>query len=228
METLTQSAPTLTTTQKKEFDDNGFLVVPGLISGDLLKNIQKGYAKTVAGEIESEDWANQFKPGQLLQLPGPSKNLKELQGEEHLDLMVEVARQLFDESVCFWYDQLIFKPAGNPWETLWHQDAGYWNNMPDDRPAVTAWLAVEDVAEDMGCMSFVPGSHKEKRIEHRDASDDNPISGALQAVCDPDEVVKVPLRAGDVSFHHKYTLHYTSGNHGKADRCGLVNHLRGM
>lgn len=219
----------LTQKQKKDFEKDGYLVVPGLIDKDLLESVRKGYRRAISGQIRNESWKNNsFEKGTLLQLPGPSDHIEELQNQEHIKLMVSVARQLMGEKIDFWYDQLICKPAGNPWETLWHQDAGYWKFLEADEPAITAWLAVEDVSEDMGCMSFVPGSHTHGRVEHRDASKENPIGGALEAICAPENVVKVPLKAGDVSFHHKNTLHYTSGNSGLADRCGLVNHMRAM
>jgi phytanoyl-CoA hydroxylase len=228
MSTEPHAPPTITSKQKQDFEDLGFLVVPNVITGELLKQIQTGYRRAIDGQVHTDFWDKKYKRGELLQLPGPSQHIEELQGEEHLDLMVAVARQLLDDRLSFWYDQLIYKPAGNPWETLWHQDAGYWKDMEESSPAMTAWLAVEDVSEDMGCMSFVPRSHKQGTVEHKNASKDNPISGALEAVCQPEEIVKVPLNAGDVSFHHKNTLHYTSGNHGNADRCGLVNHMRAM
>jgi len=58
-----------------------------------------------------------------------------------------------------WHDQIQYKPASMGGVNMWHQDAPYW---PILRPMtqVTAWVALDDVDEDNGCMSMVQGSNK--------------------------------------------------------------------
>lgn len=209
------------------YKENGYVVIRNLIPKEVLERVRKGYRKAVNGDYKPEAWAQTWKENNLLQLSSPVDHITELNNHKHIEPIVQSARQLSGSQVDFWYDQLIYKPAGNPWETAWHQDASYWKkSLSPETPSLTAWLAVEDVDLDMGCMSFVPGSHKKGLMEHRDISDNNPINGALEAVSDFSSAVKAPLNAGDVSFHDKYTLHFTSGNFGKRDRCGLVHHMK--
>ena len=210
------------------YKDNGYVVVENVITGELLDNLKKGYNNAVNGCYLENDWEKTWKPDSLLQLPNPHEHIPEFQNKEHIDIIVDIARQLECADIGFWYDQLIYKPTGNKWETPWHQDAGYWQDDEVQKipQAVTAWLAVEDVDESMGCMSFVPGSHLNGRVNHKNIADKSPIGGALLAEADFSNSVKVPLKAGDVTFHNQYTLHYTSGNSGSRNRCGLVNHLK--
>ena len=212
-----------------DFNDNGYLVVPNLISQDLLVDLQAGYDDAVSGRLQVEQWSERQRLGQLMQLQAPSTHIPQLQSRAHLLPILAIAQQLMGPKIDFWYDQLIYKPAGNPWETPWHQDAGYWHRrFGPELPAITCWLAVRDVDTDMGCMQFVPGSHRHGVIEHHSVSDTNPINDALAVENVTGKPVSIAMQAGDVSFHHSMTLHYTSGNNGKNDRCGLVNHLADM
>jgi len=216
--------PTIAPTQLEHYQRQGWVRIPGLISGALLEQIQIGHRRAVAGEVLPEEWAQRWGPDRLLQLPGPSTHLEELADRAHVRIMEAVGRALMGDDIHFAYDQLIMKPPSNPHPTPWHQDSGYWQGR---QRGVTCWLAVEDVAEDMGCMRFIPGSHREGMREHRSVADRNPISGALEATVDESAAVAIPLRAGDVTFHHCRTLHHTTGNRGERPRCGLVTHLWG-
>jgi phytanoyl-CoA hydroxylase len=214
------------------YKSNGYIKIENAVSADVLENVRQGYRNAVNGEYLENGWENCWKKDELLQLPSPHEHIPEYQNKEHIEIIVEYARQLEDESINFWYDQLIYKPAGNKWETPWHQDAGYWQGKNSEvkvRPAaLTGWLAVEDVDESMGCMTFVPGSHKNGRYNHKDVSDVNPIGSALMAEANFDNAIKMPMKAGDITIHDQYTLHYTTGNSGQKDRCGLVNHMRSV
>ncbi|MFD0395281.1 phytanoyl-CoA dioxygenase family protein [Streptomyces nogalater] len=80
---------------------------------------------------------------------------------------------------------------------------------------LTAWIALTDVPVERGCMSYVPGSHlraREDRQEHmtsfaefRDLADVWPDYPWQPRVA-------VPVRAGDVVFHHCRTVHMAEAN----------------
>ena len=218
----------LTTKKIQFYKENGYVVVEDVITGELLEKIKKGYNNAVNGCYLDNDWEEKWKPNSLLQLGSPHSHIPEFKDKEYIEIIVDIAKQLENDDIEFWYDQLIFKPAGNKWETPWHQDAGYWQkgDIQVIASAVTSWLAVEDVDETMGCMSFIPGSHLNGRFKHISVADINPIGNALLAEADFSNAVKVPLKAGDVTYHNQFTLHYTSGNKGLKNRCGLVNHLK--
>ena len=51
----------------------------------------------------------------------------------------------------------------------WHQDVTYWGLEPPR--AVTAWLAIDDVDVDNGCMRVIPGSHRHGILTHGNLGD---------------------------------------------------------
>ena len=57
-----------------------------------------------------------------------------------------------------WHDQVLCKDPHNGSKTEWHQDRPYWPHNNSIRP-ISCWLALCDVPEEKGCMSFMPGQH---------------------------------------------------------------------
>ena len=120
-----------------------------------------------------------------------------------------LAEALLGRPVEYRFDHAIYKPAFNGRATAWHQDEAY----TLDPHLVTAhfWVPMHDVSVEMGCMQFIPGSHRERVAHH-------PLqhlrhAHALEAEdVDVSRAVACPLRAGDVTVHMPRTLHYTGPN----------------
>jgi ectoine hydroxylase-related dioxygenase (phytanoyl-CoA dioxygenase family) len=121
-----------------------------------------------------------------------------------------LAEALLERPVEHRFDHAIYKPAFNGRATAWHQDEAY----TLDPALVTAhiWVPMQDVSVEMGCMQFIPGSHRERirphhrlaRHRHAHALETDDVETARAIAC--------PLRAGDVTVHVPRTLHYTGPN----------------
>jgi hypothetical protein len=121
-----------------------------------------------------------------------------------------LAEALLEAPVEHRFDHAIYKPAFNGRATAWHQDEAY----TFDAALATAhfWVPMRDVTVEMGCMQFIPGSHRgpirphhrldRRRQAHALEADDVETTGA----------VACPLRMGDVTVHFSRTLHYTGPN----------------
>jgi ectoine hydroxylase-related dioxygenase (phytanoyl-CoA dioxygenase family) len=133
--------------------------------------------------------------------------LKETQTFERCRALAEA---LLARPVEYRFDHAIYKPPFNGRATAWHQDEAY----TLDPTLVTAhfWVPVQDVSVEMGCMQFIPGSHRERIRPHR-RLERLRHAHALET-CDVDvgRAVACPLRAGDVTVHFPRTLHYTGPN----------------
>ncbi|MDJ1014964.1 MAG: phytanoyl-CoA dioxygenase family protein [Paracoccaceae bacterium] len=103
----------------------------------------------------------------------------------------------------------------------WHQDLTFWG-LSDDAQ-VTLWLALSPATADSGCMRMVPGSHKMGVLDHATGEDADNVLMQSQTVQDVDEAAAVmcPLRPGEASFHHGWTLHASMPNHSDDRRIGL-------
>ena len=130
-----------------------------------------------------------------------------------------------DEADLYGWGHMIDKPPRHGHETPWHQDESYWDPAFDYR-AVGAWLALDDVDEDNGCMCFIPGSHRGEVLEHRHIGDDPAVHGLWTEHADPSTAVAVPLMAGGATFHHPRTLHHTPPNRTDRRRRAYANEFQ--
>lgn len=119
------------------------------------------------------------------------------------------ARLMGASGVRLYHDQALIKePGGKP--TPWHQDTYYWPLDTDQ--TVTMWLALVDIQQSMGSMSFVNGSHRNASFTPMQISDDSQryferIIGKERPV-----VQSYELKAGDATFHSGKTLHSAHAN----------------
>lgn len=123
----------------------------------------------------------------------------------------ELAQLTGASALRIWHDQVQYKPASKGGVNMWHQDAPLWPILAP-MTEVSAWVALDDVDPENGCMSMVPGSQ----------SWGNHISflNTLKQFGDmPDEfeghaleVRPCPVKRGEVHYHHALTWHGSQAN----------------
>lgn len=140
--------------------------------------------------------------------------------------VVDSAAALSDaKELRVWHDQIQYKIASKGGVNMWHQDSPYWPNIGPKDAQITAWIALDDVDENNGCMSMVPGSHLWGNqidfihtIKSFDAMpesfDNNPL-----------EVVLCPVSKGHVHFHHSLTWHGSHANTSGLPRRAIAVHF---
>lgn len=137
--------------------------------------------------------------------------------------LIRVASIALGSDLLVWSGALFIKEAHSPKIVSWHQDLTYWGL--DDAEEVTCWLALTDATEENGCMSFVPGSHKNRIVPHVDTfSDNNLLTRGQQITVDvkEDETVSIPLKAGQASMHHGHLFHASGPNKTEDRRIGMA------
>ena len=134
-----------------------------------------------------------------------------------------IAEQLLGLPVAHRFDHAIYKPPFNGAATSWHQDEAYdGDNAVDGRSAPWAverkyfsahfWVPLQDVTRAMGCMEFIPGSHRGVLAPHR-CPERLREAHALELVgLDTTHAVACPIRAGDATVHLHRTAHYSGPN----------------
>ncbi|MCY4483130.1 MAG: phytanoyl-CoA dioxygenase family protein [Spirochaetaceae bacterium] len=178
----------------REFDERGYVVIRGLVSGAELEPMLVSYLAAARRERVIAGWNDHLQPGQIVQLGDPSAKLG-WRAMPYFARIGALARTLGGDDMVLAYDQMIYKQPGQETEVLWHQDAGYdWPGSAGER-GITCWLALVDVTRDQGTMTFLPGSHRHGIVPHHAAQDRNPIGGALEAEADTGAAEVVEYRA---------------------------------
>ena len=99
----------------------------------------------------------------------------------------------------------------------WHQDAGVVEAEADETDMLSAWVAITNVTTENSCMVMIPGSHKADVALHCLTYEKQGFAGSAQltipqAYRGPSEPTPVPMRAGDVLFFHRRTMHSSLPN----------------
>lgn len=102
----------------------------------------------------------------------------------------------------------------NYWKVPAHQD---WHSMQGSINAVTCWIPLVDVNNDMGSLQILPCSHLSGKVDHLD----NGVPYINNFVGD---FVSVPLNVGDAVLFNTFTIHKSGNNITKKIR--LSAHFR--
>lgn len=114
------------------------------------------------------------------------------------------------QRVRLYHDQALFKEPGGG-RTPWHQDQGYWP-MDTDR-TITMWMALIDIPDEIGSMTFVSGSHRMGDLRGSLISDASDAEfGALIAERALPLHTYGAMSAGDATFHAGWTIHSAGPN----------------
>ena len=120
-------------------------------------------------------------------------------------------------------DQILMKPPRHGGRKPYHQDNFHFQCFPVDH-VTTAWIALDDVGEDNGCLRYISGSHKGGMIPHVSMENEpyNLIPPEDRVDLSREELA--PVGKGGVVFHHGQTLHSSHRNHSDRWRRGYATH----
>lgn len=216
----TETCPTNLDEQIEFFNENGFLILPQIITADELKELDDELTRIVVNykempkiregiQIErNQDPTRQArafrKIGGLVELSEPFARLM-----RHPKI-IDVIHAIIGPKLQLWREVAMMKPARVGREKPWHQDSVYWPWEPMN--LVSATTALDDATPENGCLQVLPGSHKQK-LQH--------FGDELQVDLDQDmhaRAVYIPIKAGDTLLFHSMILHASEPNHSDHDR----------
>ena len=127
--------------------------------------------------------------------------------------ILKFVEQLIGSQFALWNSSFFAKPAHNGFATPWHQDGQYWPVKP--LATCTVWLAIDDATEENGCLRFIKGSHKDKKLkEHsRNNSESLTLHQELKKnELDESKSINLILKRGQISLHDVYMIHGSKEN----------------
>ena len=134
---------------------------------------------------------------------------------------LDVVEAIIGPNILLFNVTYIIKEARTESHVSWHQDLTFWGLSHDDQ--VSMWIALSDADATSGCMRMIPGSHLAGKLDHYITEDDNNVLLQGQTVSGVNENSSVycPLKPGQASFHHGWTLHASMANKSNDRRIGL-------
>ena len=136
------------------------------------------------------------------------------------------------EEIRLFHDQLIWKDPESsitPHTIVgWHTDRAYWRSCTSLR-MLTAWIPLQDTDEDMGPLAVWDGSHLWPDVDDLHSFDKPDLASAesrFRALGRRVEVRFLPMRRGQVSFHHCRLVHGSYPNSSTKPRLGFAIHYQ--
>ena len=196
------------------FRNDGFVLTPGVFSAGEIARFREAVdtevAARTAGDSRSLADKSRYEQSfiQCMRLWETSPGVRVLSCDARL---AGIAAQLLgEEEMLLWQDQALYKEPGGETTTP-HQDQPFW--PIGNAPLVSAWIPLVDVDEHNGAMAYVPGSHHCGKLKVVDITHTTEPYDILE---DPElggrKPVQVNARAGDVVWHHGFSVHQATAN----------------
>lgn len=212
MTTQTPVANVLTAAEVTQYQRDGYVIVPDLISPDEAsawkeKLKERLAAEGLLGNIPSgvRVWmADNMDPFSSAQFQSPR--------------MVAILQQLIGPNVEFLSYKAVFKNAKTAFRSPWHQDWAYWHGSPK----LSVWIALDGATPENGCLQLIPGSHRAV-IEMKEVED---VKGFGRRITDDQvagmPIVTAPVPRGAGIFFHDLALHASCPNINGQDRWSVI------
>ena len=193
----------------RSFEERGFVTGGRVLEADAVDELRAELAR-VSAERDAGDGAKPVLDRDIGQERAPVQQVVNIWQAspafrrllEHPRIVAEAVQLTRARELRVWHDQIQYKPPRTGGTTHWHQDAPAWPVITPD-VQVTAWVALDDVDLDNGCMWMVPGSHRWGTVSLPDPGEELPATHGGHAV----QAEPRPVRAGHVHYHHCLTWH---------------------
>ncbi len=194
------------------YDASGYVVVRGVVSGDLVCEAEQHVHATIAAH-----------PGvpfdKLHQIPLYREDPFYLRLCRQSNVL-DIAEQSIGPNLALFATGYIIKSPGSDMAVLWHQDGSYWPLEPME--VCTIWLAITESDRQNGCMRVIPGTHRMELQALKERNDKVSLLGTSldESLVDESLAIDLELNPGDVSMHHPNIIHGSNPN-GSIDRWRL-------
>ena len=207
----------LPTEFKRKFEQDGFVVIPNLLTRKE-SEAYKHEMKRVVASVRQEAIAagkvaeDVLRTGVYVGVAARSKFYRQAVADERL---LQILALLIGPDIEFLSDKAVFKDKETEFSSPWHQDWPYWQGSHK----ISLWVALDDVTPDNGCMKFIPGSHRSHAVHDGEAGDGLGFGHRLDPdAVDESKAVTAVMEAGSVAFFHDLMLHASHPNSTGKDR----------
>ena len=229
----------LTSQQKQQYLDEGYVVVRNLIPAAELMPLRERLSQLLH---EQHDW-----PAELFHVldksrfrnenggPIPLGLMKAAQQDENFQRVADhsnlqsVMKQLLGPTAHRSTDQAIFRAGSlNSGQSFYHQDSYYWRLEPE--VGCNCWITLNEVDKNAGALAILPGSHQSWTLTDHEHYLDEPAmhSGSTGKVIERFRIpfekvdfsseVLLPMQPGDAAFFTNYTWHRAEPNGSGEDK----------
>jgi len=200
----------LTAEERRVYDEQGYVVVPGVFPVEELAAIDQEIDRLL---VEPGNDAGGVHPTWIFQVARKSEMARQLAEDERLLVLIE---DIVQPGIAIHSTKLVPKPPHSDDVCHWHQDDAYYINPNDpntlSKTRMSIWVPLQDAHERNGGLWAVPGS-QQWGLESNHMVD----TGQCRKVLDREAYAEehaVPLRisAGSVVLFSAMLWHHSKNN----------------
>ena len=220
---------TLSAQEIQRFQDEGYLIIPGLLSEADVERVFAEITAVMAQRPDVPEDLIQYEPCMrdkdhtqtnelhVRKLFRMAKHLTFFRELAQRPALLQTARDLLGPQVALVQTMLLMKPPEISGPKVWHQDNGYFALRPPH--CFGFWIACDPATEANGCMHIVPGSQRAGLQPHAGPGDEFGLVEPPAA-----DILPVPMQPGDALLFHCELFHYTPANRTTQRRRALQYH----
>jgi ectoine hydroxylase-related dioxygenase (phytanoyl-CoA dioxygenase family) len=222
----------LTRAQLDQYDRDGYIVVPDVLSADEVAELRRATDQMIEGArgVRENNDVYDLEPSHTPAMPRvrriktPDKWHPAYAKTVGHPGIVAVLKDLWGPNIRYDLSKLNLKAAGYGSPVEWHQDWAFYPHTNDDLAAVG--IMIDDIDMDNGPMLVLPGSHKGPVHDHHTGGK---FCGAIDPVkTNLDWKAAKPAlgRAGSITVHHVRAVHGSAPNNSNRQRRFLLHQYR--
>ncbi len=210
---ITHATPVVTDEHKRQYQEQGFFILPGVIPDEDLEMVRRHCAELIA-EQDAEmdrlgtDTLNLSRRNSRYFVFLAYKDRPELGAFIFNDLLAEVCRATVGDTAYLFWEQFVVKGTDKKGAAFgWHQDAGYVDGPPV--PYVNAWIPLDDVNEENGTVYLLPYERAgtREKVEHTVME-----NGDREGYFGDDPGIPANCPAGSIVVFSSTTFHRSGAN----------------
>jgi phytanoyl-CoA hydroxylase len=195
------------------YREQGFIHIPQVLSVEEISRYRRA-SEALLAEEDLTIWGASEEVAQVHYVEEAWLKSDALRDLALHPVITRLAEQLAGGRLRLYSSDILLKKPYKALPTMIHDDEP---GLPLTAlsKTLTAWVALVDIPVERGCLTFVPHSHlrpeSERQIHMSSFAEARPMTEVW-----PDfrwaPQVTVPVRAGDVTFHHFCTVHMAGPN----------------
>ena len=217
--------------------EQGYVLLPGLIDPDSLARLEERFLELAGGRRQAPDGLVVMRDVMVAKgvvtPTDPVEAVNKILSFENDPLLfgyaldariLGVVRALLGPELQTISTNVFNKPPEIDGRHPLHQDLRYFSLRPADR-IVGSWTAVSQTTRENGCLSVVPGSHRQGLLTH-DKPEWEFLNHGFMGVAGVDVAkrVHVEMAPGDTLFIHPLLVHGSGRNRSQACRRAISVH----
>lgn len=201
------ASSSLTPRQVRDFHLDGYLRLEQFLTSTELRIMRQVY----------DEWILTQKADSSISFVELAADVPELRVCQFRERALEIVRTLIGDEAKQGAEKFMYRPPEHEVPTPWHQDWAFGSpNHVGFR--INFWIPLQETGTDGGCLWYLPGSHQQDILPHRNRADITPghqkdvDMEATPGLFDEEQAVPMILPAGGAAIHLGNTLHMARPN----------------